>query len=154
SIFRGGFTVEAAEAVVSLSDAGRSVAEICDVLRRKSLLHVEPGEGLRYAMCEGLRELGRRALDVSDELADLTRRDAAHYLARGGPGGPGIGGADRRNLEAVVDLGEVTKRPDVVLKAVIALDGLPSGGGLSRAELGQLDRALVGSKTLDAETVG
>jgi predicted ATPase/DNA-binding CsgD family transcriptional regulator len=82
AVFRGGFTLDAAEAVgVGIggdSEAFDLVASLAD----KSLLRREEREDVpRYRMLETVREYGLEQLAASDELAAARREHALHFLA-------------------------------------------------------------------------
>jgi non-specific serine/threonine protein kinase len=84
SVFAGGWTLEAAEAIC----AGGSVAaeDVLDLLLRlvdKSLVVAEDGaeRGMRYRLLETLRQYGRERLVASGEAALIHRRHAAYYMA-------------------------------------------------------------------------
>lgn len=69
SVFEGGWTLDAAEALASA--AGMSAWDVLDLLDRlvdKSLVIVESrGEASRYGMLESIRQYGRRQLDAALE---------------------------------------------------------------------------------------
>ena len=102
SVFVGGCTLEAAEAVCGTSsDAAVSmegsmldaVASLID----KSLLHQTEQEGgePRLAMLETIREFGREALVASGEAEVTQRAHAAYYLALAEEAEPRLTGAGR-----------------------------------------------------------
>lgn len=83
SVFRGGFTVEAAEAVLSLDDS--SVLDAIQSLRDKSLLRsISAGDG-RLGLYEAVREFAEARLRASGLIAAVELRHAHYYagLARG-----------------------------------------------------------------------
>jgi predicted ATPase/DNA-binding winged helix-turn-helix (wHTH) protein len=76
SVFAGGFTLEAAQAVAVGSGVGESdVFHLLARLVDKSLLHYED-QGLpgRYRMLETIREYALQRLDESDDRADTRKR--------------------------------------------------------------------------------
>jgi non-specific serine/threonine protein kinase len=81
SIFAGGFTLEAAEAICS--DEGINKAEILDVLARlvdKSLVMVEEREGeIRYRFLETIRQYSQERLWEAGEVAYLQERHWTWY---------------------------------------------------------------------------
>jgi predicted ATPase/DNA-binding SARP family transcriptional activator/DNA-binding CsgD family transcriptional regulator len=84
SVFAGGFSLEAAEAVGS--GGGIEEGDVLDLLSRlvdKSLVAAEAtGEGeVRYGMLEPVRQYGRERLEASGEEDDLLSRHAAYFLA-------------------------------------------------------------------------
>jgi non-specific serine/threonine protein kinase len=84
SVFAGGWTLEAAEAVLA---GDRSDApDVLDLLTRlvdKSLVVCfdGPSGGTRYQLLETLRHYGRQRLDDSGETATWRARHARYYLA-------------------------------------------------------------------------
>ena len=63
SVFRRGFTPEAAEAVLDCDDHGVPVLDVLQSLREKSLLAAEPGEPVRLSLLESIRAYAARRLD-------------------------------------------------------------------------------------------
>lgn len=82
AVFVGGFTLEAAEAVVDFGDAERDVVEGIATLVDQSLLkqEEEPGGGSRYAMLETVREFALEQLVASGEMAAVQEAHAAYFL--------------------------------------------------------------------------
>ncbi|HST65204.1 MAG TPA: AAA family ATPase, partial [Mycobacteriales bacterium] len=78
SVFRGGFTPEAVEAVVSVP--GNPVAIAAQLVDR-SLLQAEPGGG-RYVMLRTIRDYAAQRLAGSGELVATRRRHLEHWLQR------------------------------------------------------------------------
>jgi len=84
AVFRGGFTIEAAEAVVSLDASGKTLDAI-HALRDKSLLRTASDDGnVRLALYESVREFATEKLDASDEREATLRRHAHHYAEKCG----------------------------------------------------------------------
>ena len=80
SVFRGGWTLAAAESVIS--DADVSPGEVLDTIGRlveRSLVVVLPGRSTRYRMLETLREYAHERLVDSAEDTELSRRHAEHF---------------------------------------------------------------------------
>ncbi len=118
SVFRGGFTLEAAEAVVSLPLGSPDVLDVLYSLRTKSLLRAQeadgPGGEWRLGMYESVRQYAAdRCAELGGEV-ELMARHADWYLtlARGlRAHARGEGGAEalrrlareRENLLAVCD---------------------------------------------------
>src|SRR5262249_22305821 len=101
SVFAGGWTLEAAEAVCGddpqptthapsrISFVGRgsrvvdrdNVLDLLDSLEDRSLVLVEEGpEGMRYRMLETVREYAREKLDASDELTATRNQHRVWFL--------------------------------------------------------------------------
>jgi predicted ATPase/DNA-binding CsgD family transcriptional regulator len=82
AVFRGGFTLEAAEAVGPDIGGSHEVFDLVALLTDKSLVRREEREDLpRYRMLETVREYGLEQLAASNELEDARREHAAHFLA-------------------------------------------------------------------------
>lgn len=80
SVFRGGWTLAAAEAV--LSDEGMVYGAVLDTLGRlveQSLVVVDPGRTTRYRMLETLREYAAERLAARGDEDTLGRRHADFY---------------------------------------------------------------------------
>lgn len=75
AVFRGGFTVTAAESIAS------ATLPLLVALHDKSLLYKESGETLRYAMLETVRDYALEQLSVFKEAETLQRAHALYYLA-------------------------------------------------------------------------
>ena len=88
SVFRGGFTMASAEAVLDLDDDRAPSSEsIVASLRETSLLRttesVDPSYRLRFDMYASIREFASEKLHDSEAEAEVRRRHAAHYLVEG-----------------------------------------------------------------------
>jgi predicted ATPase len=91
SVFRGGFDLDAAEAVLRVGPAGAPALELLSALRDKSLLVAsagdERGSAMRYRLYESVREFAAEKL--AGELAHdgaasgAAERHAAHFTAQG-----------------------------------------------------------------------
>ena len=98
SVFAGGFTLEAAEAVCSGFPADNELGqgEVLDGLSRlvdKSLVFVaERGGGARYRLLETIRQYGREKLEVSGEAEEIRRRHAGFFLELAERAGPELKG--------------------------------------------------------------
>ncbi len=83
SVFVGGFTLDAAEAVCSVPSDVRTddVSEAVAALVDKSMLTTDDrGSAIRYRMLETLREFGRERSSARDELAAIEESHARHYI--------------------------------------------------------------------------
>jgi predicted ATPase/class 3 adenylate cyclase len=135
AIFRGGWTLEAAESVAEASLDG--IESLVD----KSLVR---HAGDRFWMLETIREYALERLNASGEAADMRRRHADYFLALAEEAAPrlraeelGGGGRewlDRQELEldnsrAALDHFEASKDPQLVLRMAGALAALWANNG-------------------------
>src|SRR5207244_12295630 len=83
SVFVGGCTLQAAEAVAGAEDADLRVLDGVSSLVAKSLLRQEvaPTGETRVSMLETIREYGFEQLEALGELVPVRRRHATFYLA-------------------------------------------------------------------------
>jgi predicted ATPase/DNA-binding SARP family transcriptional activator/DNA-binding CsgD family transcriptional regulator len=99
SVFAGGFSLEAAEALGSGEVVGEG--EVLDLLSRlvdKSLVALEEGEhdgALRYTMLEPVRQYAREKLRESGEQDAAQERHAAFFLALSEEAEPEMSGPDQ-----------------------------------------------------------
>jgi predicted ATPase len=80
SVFRGGWTLAAAEAVIS--DASMPFGSVLDTMGRlveRSLIVVDPGRTTRYRLLETLREYAAERLREAGDEEALARRHAEYY---------------------------------------------------------------------------
>ncbi len=158
SVFRGGFTAEAVDAVVDLSFAPEAPTplEALMALRAKSLVRAyfplgEESE-TRFGLYESIREYAKEKLSGTADEAGAVERHARHYLAVGQKLSPGAEGSvgvldaldlERDNLNAVFQRAVESKRPGPrALNAVLALDPLLTIRGPFKVHLLMLDAAL------------
>ncbi len=172
SVFRGGFTLEAAEAVLAPVAGGPDVLESVQALRSKSLLRAGaseamPGE-LRLGMYESIREYASARLAETEDSAALIGRQADFYLSmarelRGPARGGGVEALrrlmlERENLLAVCDHGLASwpPTPESVkrsLDALVALEPDIASRGPVGITLPRLDRALEQASTLSQDSL-
>jgi non-specific serine/threonine protein kinase len=114
SVFAGGFTLEAAEAVCGDDNA----LDLLSSLVGKSLVVADGGVGgvERYRLFETLRQYGREKLVAAGEAAEVHQWHAAYYLRRAEELAPQI--HDRRQLVALARLD-----PEIGLSAAFDADG-------------------------------
>jgi predicted ATPase/DNA-binding SARP family transcriptional activator/DNA-binding CsgD family transcriptional regulator len=99
SIFAGGWTLEAAEAVCSGGGIGREdVLDLLGGLVDKSLVvaGASTGGAVRYRMLEPIRQYAREKLEESGEADEVQGRHAAFFLALAEEAEPELTGAQQR----------------------------------------------------------
>ncbi|WP_075006301.1 ATP-binding protein [Stigmatella aurantiaca] len=170
SVFRGGFTLEAAEAVIALPHGGPDVLEVVQALRSKSLLRSDAAEGLsgelRLSMYESIREYASARLDETGLGAELVSRHAEYYLSlarelRGPAKGGGVEALrrltlERENLLSVCDYAFKEGSPTLesvqrALEALVLLEPDVITRGPLGLTLSRLDKALEQAATLSGE---
>ncbi len=97
SVFVGGFTFEAADAVCGHPDDGSDLPEMLARLLDKSLVMAEAvaSPEYRYRMLETLRAYGMERLDARGETDQLHARHAAFFRGLAEAAGLGLRGADQ-----------------------------------------------------------
>jgi predicted ATPase/transcriptional regulator with XRE-family HTH domain len=82
SVFAGGFTLEAVEAVGAAGDvAAEDALESLGRLVEQSLVTAElDGDGMRYGMLEPVRQYAREKLEESGDAGETLRQHAAFFL--------------------------------------------------------------------------
>ncbi len=142
AVFRGGFTLDAAEAVCGVEDgqsadlqpAPLDILDGVTSLIDKSLLRQDDGERdePRFAILETLREYGLTQLVDSGELDSLQQRHARFFLALAEEAEPHLCSAtqvqwlrrletENDNLRAVLTWSEAAQRSETGLRVVTAL---------------------------------
>lgn len=152
SVFRGGFTMAAAEAVLVLPEGGP--LDAIQALIDKSLVVRRPRQGTapqRLALGESIRLFAAARLAESGDRAAVRARHRAHYLGRwrlADRSAYAASRADREALAADLDnLVAVWRRaladePAAAVEALQALRPLFLARGPSRALLALLDQAI------------
>jgi non-specific serine/threonine protein kinase len=83
SVFRGGWTLEAAEEIARHNEAARGLDTLTrlEALVEQSLVwvHEQPDGTARYTMLETIREFGQEQLATSGETAEAHRRHASYF---------------------------------------------------------------------------
>ena len=97
SVFAGGCTLEAAEAVEGEDDLpARDVLDLLTALVDKSLAQVETGGAeARYRLLETIRQYARERLADGAEVATLSARHACYYLALAEAAEPALHGPEQ-----------------------------------------------------------
>jgi len=97
SVFAGGWTMEAAEAVCA--DDGPAGEPVLDLLTRlvdKSLIEVEGGPAPRYRMLETVRQYAGEKLRAADEMSMFRRRHLEWFLSLAETGARFLQGPQQR----------------------------------------------------------
>jgi len=82
SVFQGGFTLDAAEAVLGLDDSGRSALQALQSLRDKSLLRSRlDHDAVRFYPYQSVQAFAAEMLASSGQGGAARQRHADHYLA-------------------------------------------------------------------------
>ena len=165
SVFRGGFSIEAAGAV--LGDAARALDWI-QSLRDKSLLRAVAGAtGVRFSLYEGVRELAAEKLAEHPDRDATVGRHAAYFLAAGEALASEldrVGALDALNriaddLENLLSVAEGARgdpkrgreAAERALRALLVIDPVLSTRGPFGAQLELLDRALAAAEETAAD---
>ncbi|MGH3087502.1 MAG: tetratricopeptide repeat protein [Rubrobacteraceae bacterium] len=92
SVFAGGFSLEAAEAVgVEREEAMNTLLALIE----KSLVKVEEGDAPRYRLLEPVRQYAVERLEESGEAEEVRKRHASYYLALAEEAEPELAGAEQ-----------------------------------------------------------
>ncbi len=158
SVFRGGFTTEAADVVVDLSRTGEvtSPLEALMLLRAKSLVRAYFPRGdegqTRFGLYETIREYAKEKLAGTSAEAGAARRHTLYSLEIGAALADGAEGSkaqldaldlERDNLLAVYQRALEAQGPsNDALQAVLALDPLLTLRGPFKQHLVMLDSSL------------
>jgi len=140
AVFRGGFTLEAAEAVVSLPPGAPAVLDLLHSLREKSLL-TRTVSGERLGMLESIRTFAAERLVESGQARATAAKLGIWLIARASAVRPGGGSIpeERANLRAALEhlvTGEPTPQERALaLGLVAAMDAPPASDGLGPEEL-------------------
>jgi predicted ATPase/serine/threonine protein kinase len=156
SVFRGGFTLDAAQAVAACS------ADVIEALHRKSLLRVavapEVPQQLRLSMLESIAAFASEKLAESDRLDATRARHADYFLDKGDRWAEDVHGhaakeslallqVERENLLEIFERGLTAMPPTPetatrALRALHALDGLLVRKGPFNSHPALLDSAI------------
>ncbi|MFL5350408.1 MAG: ATP-binding protein [Hyalangium sp.] len=162
SVFRGGFTLEAAQAVIALPVGSPEVREVIESLRSKSLLRRYVPDGLeeseaRLGMYESIREYALARCAERGEGASLAERHADFHLALArqlrervrGPGGREALrrlALERENLLAACDSALASepapRSVERALRGLVALEPDVAARGPVGITLPRMERAL------------
>jgi predicted ATPase/class 3 adenylate cyclase len=129
SVFAGGFTLDAAEAVVAGEGVDSlDVIELVSSLVAKSMVVADDIDGrVRYRILETLRDYGANRLAERGETESVRHRHALHYLAVAERAGPGIVGPD-----ADAPLEEIAREYDNLRAALVCSEDKADQDTLAR----------------------
>jgi predicted ATPase/DNA-binding CsgD family transcriptional regulator len=162
SVFAGGWTLEAAEAVTSGEDIeieGRDsnppVLALLSGLVEKSLVVAEPTEqgGVRYGLLEPVRQYTLEKLEQSGEAEDIKRSHAGYFLALAEEAEPWLSGSRRAewferleeeldNIRVALSWARARGEAQLSLRLAGALGGFWFWGGHYGEARGWLEEAL------------
>jgi predicted ATPase len=156
SVFRGGFTIDAVEAVCPAGEE-RSTIDLLEALRERSLIEeLEARQALdgarRLGLSECVRDFASARLDELGEGEESRRRHERYYLELLGPSPDGrhIGGgeairaqllAERGNLLAIHRRAMAARRGEGALRALLALAPINCTRGPFKPYFEQIARA-------------
>ena len=138
SVFAGGFSLAAAEAVCAddLVDGSEVLDLLQHLVDKSTVVSEDHGETIRYRLLETVRQYGHDRLDKTDELPPLKRNHMAFFLAfaeqaepslQGSGQGPGQGDwldrleADHDNLRTALECALAQKDGPLSVKLAGAL---------------------------------
>lgn len=162
SVFRGGFSMEAAEKVGAAGEVGRFDA--LDLLSRlvdKSLVVAEErNDEMRYRLFETVRTYARTKLDATDDGRNTETRHAGYYLELAETAETRMHGpaeatwlrkleADHDNLRASIEWALGDRRGEMALRFSWALLTYWVARGLSQEGLRLVERALQLGEAVD-----
>jgi predicted ATPase/class 3 adenylate cyclase len=107
SVFAGGWTLEAAEAVANPgTELGRDVLEVLGSLVNKSLIRRVPSDpkAVRFGMLETIREFGVEQLESAGEAEPTRDRHASHFLGIVEAAEPHLRGFDQKRWLDLLEL--------------------------------------------------
>jgi non-specific serine/threonine protein kinase len=104
AVFKGGWTLEAAEAVGAGCEGGpsTSVLQLLTELVEKSLVAID-AEGARYRLLETVRQYALERLEASGEAADIRNRHLRYFLELAGKARTELVGPDQAVWMAWLD---------------------------------------------------
>jgi predicted ATPase/serine/threonine protein kinase len=158
AVFAGGFSLEAAEAVIDLSrwDDAPMVLDVVQSLAHKSLVHAGeaagfPGE-IRFGLFGSIREYLEDKLDRLGVRADAEMRHTAYYLRESEKWSAGAGGSralkylrllrlELDNISAMMARAERSD-PESAVRGALALEPMLSMRGPLEAAIRIFDRAV------------
>jgi non-specific serine/threonine protein kinase len=164
SIFSGGWTLEAAEAIGAGTESAGPAVETADVLMQlvdKSLVVAsERGETIRFRLLEPVRQYARERMEEGGATAELSRGHAEYYLRLAEEAGARLRESDQAlrlqqleaehdNVRAALDWLHTDGPPEGELRLTAAMAPfwalrgyVAEGRDRTEAALGRLDEAM------------
>jgi predicted ATPase len=156
SVFAGGWTLEAAEAVASGEDIEETeVVDLLSGLVEKSLVVAEPTEqgGVRYRLLEPVRQYALEKLEQSGEAEDIKRSHVGYFLGLAEGAEPWLSGprgaewferleVELDNIRAALSWARAHREAELSLRLAGALGGFWFWGGHYGEARGWLEEAL------------
>jgi tetratricopeptide (TPR) repeat protein len=155
AVFRGGFSLAAAEAVLAMPD----LLDVLQSLRDKSLLRVQDDDGeARFSFYESIREHAHGKLRESGDVSTVMDRHAAWFLAYCEPLAAGVNGAGggeklhrlAREEENLLAAHAHCLEDERALRIVLALEALYTARGPMTRAVALLDATLASGATKSA----
>jgi non-specific serine/threonine protein kinase len=102
SVFAGGFSLEAVEAVCAdeLVDSSEVLDLLQHLIDKSTVVSEDHGEAIRYRLLETVRQYGHERLDGSTELPPLKRDHMAFFLAFAEEAEPNLSGSEQDSGQA------------------------------------------------------
>lgn len=162
SVFRDGFDLDAADAVLELGDDEPRAVDVLERLKGRSLMVARPQPlGPRFLMLEALRGFAEARLDEAGERTATEARHAGFYASLGKKlAGAIVAGLDRDgdsagqrlslesdNIAAIVERAAAAPRPSaaaaaLALEAALCLEPVLSQRAAATEQLALLDKAM------------
>ena len=157
SVFRGGFTLEAAEATIEVDEPTAWVPDILQSLREQNLLRSGPAPGFadetRFHLYHSVIEYVESRKDLKETVSEATERHAVWALGeaerwRVHAEAEGIESEALRRLAVEMDnvlavyRNSMPASPETALRALLALDPLMQRSGATRLQLDRLNHVL------------
>ncbi|RMG11419.1 MAG: hypothetical protein D6729_17975 [Deltaproteobacteria bacterium] len=149
SVFRGGFDLEAAEAVLAEPAGGAQVVDVLQALHRKSLLRATfsggSAAGVRYGLLEAVRAFALGRLEALGEARAATAAHAEYYARLDAPDALSAEIADvARDADNVLHVARCAAQvaPAAAARAALAADILLAARGPADLRLSNLEGAI------------
>jgi len=154
AVFVGGFTFEAADAVVSPGLDGDLIESLTVLIEHSLVRQVDGGDGEpRYSMLETIRDYAAERLQASGETDTVRLRHVQHFAHWSEEAGPALRGPeqakwldrleeDRHNIEAAITYAVTAQEADLALRTIVALDRYWNTRGALKAAAATIQRSL------------